>query len=243
MRLTGSTVRRGLVLLEPDASDVPQTVTLQATIALARCDRCGKRCRVLPCDVLPRKTFGVAVIEAEVARYSRGDLSLREVAWPQLGERTPAHTTLHGWTEGLGAYVLGRAGGQLDGAPMSRFVVEAQARVPEIGGSRGVDPLPDPRRYRSEARRERLMAVMAAMRLVTLAAGCDHPHAIAECRRLSLSWSSLSTLEFPSRILCTPIGHRDRSEPPRSRSSSASSRDRCPTRTRSPPDASSRSHS
>lgn len=118
MRLTGSTVSRGLVLLEPDESDVLVTVRVDATIALARCDRCKTRCRVLPCDALPGKTYGLAVIEQEIQEYSRGGQSLRQVAWRQLGERTPAHTTLHGWTEGLGAH--GRPGGEFGGAPMSR---------------------------------------------------------------------------------------------------------------------------
>lgn len=245
MALTQSTVRRGLVLLEPDESDVMQAVPLVATIALARCERCKARCRVLPCDALPRKIYGLAVIEHEVWGYSHGDRSLRQVAWGQLGERTPAHTTLHGWTEGLGAHVLGRDGGAIGSAPMSRLIAEAWPRVPEIAGvlRREAAPDPDPRRYRSEARRERLTAVMLVMALVTLISRTAHPHAMAECRRLSLSWSNVSALEFPSRLRGTPIEHRDRSQPPRSRPSLPSSRDRCPIRTRSPPDALSSSHS
>ena len=39
---------------------------------------------------------------------------MRQVAWVQLyGERTPEHTTLHGWTEGLGAWWLGRTIGEV----------------------------------------------------------------------------------------------------------------------------------
>jgi len=243
MRLTGSTVSRGLVLLEPDESGVLVMVRVDATIVLARCKRCGTRCRVLPCDALPRKSYGLAVIEHEVSAYGRGDQSLRQVAWRQLGERTPAHTTLHGWTEGLGAHALGRPGGDLGGAPMSRLIAEAEPRVPAIVDALLTAPVPDPRRYRSEERRERLAAVMLAMTLMALIASRAHPHAMAECRRLSLSWSCVSVLEFPSRILGTAIEHRDRSEPARSRPSSPRTRDRCPTRTRSPPDASSRSPS
>lgn len=239
MVLTGSTVERGLVLLEPDASDVLQTVRLGARIALARCGRCGIRCRVLPCDAQPRKTYGLAVIEHQVSAYSRGDRSLRQVAWSQLGERTPSHTTLHGWTEGLGAHALGRLGGEAGGAPMGRLLAEAEPRVPEIAVVLRSSPTPDPRRYRTEPRRERLAAVMRAMTLVASIAGCPHPHAMAECRRVSLAWSNVSALEFRSRILRTAIEHRDRSPPPRSRPSSPRSRGRCPTRTRSPPDASS----
>ena len=243
MRLTGSTVSRGLVLLEPDESGVLVTVRVDATIALARCELCGTHCRVLPCDVLPYKTYGLAVIEHEVSDYSRGDRSLRQVAWGQLGNRTPAHTTLHGWTEGLGAHALGRPGGDLGGVPMSRLVADAEPRVTGVAAALRAEALPDPRRYRTEARRDRLAAVMVAMALVTIIAGLPHPHAMAGCRRLALSWSQVSVLEFASRLRGTPIEHRDRSESPRSRSSSPRSRDRCPTRTRSPPDASSRSPS
>jgi hypothetical protein len=243
MTLTRSVVDRGLVLLEPDESDVLQMVPLVATVALARCDRCKLRHRVLPCDALPRKTYGLSVIEHEVSAYSRGDQSLRQVAWGQLGDRTPAHTTLHGWTEGLGAHALGRPGGDLGGAPMSRLIAEAEPRVPGIAAALRTEPVPDPRRYRSEARRDRLAAVIATMTLVTVIASLPHPHAMAACRRVSLLWSGVSTLEFPSRLRCTAIEHRDRLEPSRSRSSSPRSRDRCPIRTRSPPDASSESHS
>lgn len=237
--LTRSTVERGLVLLEPDEHGVLRTVHLVARVALARCDTCGATTRVLPYDALPYKTYGLAVIEHEVADYARGEKSLRQVAWRQLGERTPVHSTLHGWTEGLGAYALGRPGGHVSGAPMSRLVAEAEPRLPEVAAVRRAEPSPDPRRYRSEARRDRLAAVMVAMALVTTIAGLPHPCAMAECRRLALSWSAVSVLGFASRLRPPPIEHRDRSESPRSRSSSPRSRDRCPTRTRSPPDASS----
>ena len=159
MALTRSTVARGLVLLEPDGSGVDQMVMVEAAVALARCQRCGTCRRVLPCDALARKTYGLAVIEQEISDYSRGDRSLRQVAWSQLGERTPAHTTLHGWSEGLGAHALGRPGGELGGAPISRLIAEAEPRVPGIVEVLRSEPEPDPRRYRSKARRARLAAV------------------------------------------------------------------------------------
>ena len=67
MDLTGSSVKRGLVLLEPDRHGVLTMALLSATVGIARCRRCGTRRRVLPCDVLPRKTYGLAAIEHEVA--------------------------------------------------------------------------------------------------------------------------------------------------------------------------------
>lgn len=214
-------------------------VAVEAEVALARCSRCGTRPRVLPCDAMPYKTYGTAAIEHEVADYSGGDKSLRQVAWRQLGDRTPAHTTLHGWTEGLGAHASGRPGGDMGGAPISRLVSEAEPRVPKVMETLRAEVSPDPRRYRSEGRRDRLAALILAMALVTIIAGLPHPRAMAECRRLALSWAHVSVLGFASRLRCIPIEHCDRSESPRSRSSSPRSRDRCPTRTRSPPNASS----
>ncbi len=230
------------MLLEPDESGVLEMVVLDATLAIGRCARCKRRWRVLPCDVLSRKTYGLAVIEHEVSEYARGELSLRQVAWGQLGGRTPAHTTLHGWSEGLGAHALGRPGGDAGGAPMSRFVAETEARVPEVTAAMQGEVHPDPRRYRSESRRDRLAAVIRTMIVATMVAGVPHPRAVAECRRLALSWSHSSVLGFPSRLSCTAIEHGDRSKSPGSRPSSRGRREVCPTRTRSPPGASSKSH-
>lgn len=75
--------------------------------------------------VLPRKLYGLAVIESEAADYSRGDRSLRQVAWEELGERTPAHTTSHGWSDSLGAYALGRPAEFSDGPDRARWREEA----------------------------------------------------------------------------------------------------------------------
>jgi hypothetical protein len=242
MVLSRATVTRPLVLLEPDDHGVLRTVDLTATLALARCTRCKTRPRVLPCDALPRKPYGLAVIEHRMSEYARGDRSLRQVAWSQLGERTPTHTTLHAWTEGLGAYALDRGRGRVGGAPMSRFVADADARVPGVAASMRKDVAVNPKRYRSQPRRERLAAVIRTLSLARAVASKPHPGALAECRRLALAWSRSSAFEFRTGLSCTSIEHRDRSESPRSRSACPKSRLRGPVRTRSPPGASSRSH-
>ncbi len=99
-------------MLEVDAVEEVHAVEVVARIALARCPRCGRRVRVLPSDVLAYKHYAVSVIAEQAGAYTtRGWVeSLRSVAWGLLGERTPSHTTLHGWTEGLGAYGLGAFG-------------------------------------------------------------------------------------------------------------------------------------
>ncbi|PIE25616.1 MAG: hypothetical protein CSA62_00770 [Planctomycetota bacterium] len=94
---------------------------------------------LLPGDALPHKTFGAAVIELVMAEYSEGQRSLRHVAWTQLGERTFAHTSLHGWTEGFGLYALGRDG-LLGGMRWSRLLADATARFPRIADRASIEP-------------------------------------------------------------------------------------------------------
>jgi hypothetical protein len=238
MKLTGSTVPRGMVLLERDRHGELRMDMTQGRIAIARCVRGDRSARVLPADLLPRKTYGLAVIELLLMLYNRGDLDLRRVVECRLGDKVPAHTTLHGWTEGLGAHALGRPGGDAGGLPASRFVAEVTARKPEVAEVMRQEVIVDPRRYRSDGRRERLAAVAKILAVVLFVSAASHPNAMAVCRGLMLGWSRSSALEFRSRLINTAIEHRGRSTRSRSGSSTTTSRNRCPTRTRSPPGAS-----
>lgn len=251
VELTGEAVARGIVLLEADEYGELRGVKVTATIARARCRECRRRWRVLPYDVLPRKRYSTPVIEHLASVYARGQRGLRPVAWALLvsppgssaEEWTPAHTALHGWTEGLGAHALGRPGSDADGVPVSRFITEAAARdhrIDEVGRTKAEV---DPRRYRSEARRERLAAMAVLLLVAAMAAAVGSPHSLSDCRRLVLEWSKSCALEFPSRFPCPSIEHRrsapwERSRPPQGRRL-----DRCRKKTethgRSPPGASS----
>ena len=239
--LSASIVSRGVVLLERDEFGEPHSVELQADIVLARCPRCGTRARVLPYDVLPYKRYSLAVITELVSTYTTWSASLRSVVWDLLGERTPSHTTLHGWTEGLGAHALGLPGGEIGGVPFSRFVVDAQARVARLAQVMQAPLWVDERRYRSEARRERLAGMAMLIAVAGLVAGERDSSSLAQCRRLALVWSNSCVLVFPSQFPCTAIEHGRCPDGPRSRYPPQASRDRCPTRTRSPPGASSKS--
>ncbi len=236
-----------MILLERDAFGELVSVDLQAAIVLARCPRCGTRPRVLPYDVLPYKQYSVAVIAAVVSSYASGSVSLRSVVWDLLGERTPSHTTLHGWSDGLGAHVLGLPGGELGGVRFSGFMVEAQARMPAVAQVAQEPFAVDERRYRSEERRERLAGVamfLALAQLLTLAqlvVGQMAVNWLARCRRLALLWSNSCVLVFPSRFSCTAIELKRRPYGAGSGHPPQTTPDRCPTRTRSPPGASSRS--
>ncbi len=239
--LSSSTVSRSVVLLERDAFGELHSVELKAAIALARCPQCGTRPRVLPYDILPYKRYSLAVITELVITYATWQWSLRGVVWDLLGERTPSHTTLHGWTEGLGAHVLGLPGAEASGSPFSRFVIEAQARVAPVAQVVQAPFWVDERRYRSEARRERLAGVAMLMAVTGMVAGELDANALAQCRSLALMWSNSCVLVFYSRFSCTAIeqvGGAHRSE---SRHPQPQSRDPCPTRTRSPPGASNKS--
>ena len=178
LRLTKSSVERGLSLLERDASGVWTVVTFRATLALACGDRCGSRPRVLPCDVLPRKHYGLSVIEHQMAAYAEGDRGLRKVAWDLAGERVPAFTTIYAWSESLGAYLLGREAGEVPGSrPHTALVAETEARMPE---ARDVAlPAVDERRTRSQARHERLAAVARLLVVAGLATGVSSPLAFS----------------------------------------------------------------
>jgi hypothetical protein len=199
---------------------------------------------VLPSDVLPRKTYAAPAIELGCAAYGAGDRSLRAVAWSLLGERTPAHTTLHAWTEGLGAYALGRQTGEVPGAdPFSAVLAETRRRWPTVGAVVEQEISVDPRRYRSEARRERLAAMKRVLLVASATPAGGPDHSLSSWRRLALapSFGLTSPLAFRTGLSCTSIEHGDRARTARSRRPDREGSS-CQTRTRSPPGDMSRSH-
>lgn len=239
--LSAATVSRTVILLERDAVGEWVSEEVEARIALARCPCCGTRRRVLPCDVLARKQYSLTVIAGQAATYAGGELSLREVAWNLLGDRTPSHATLYGWTEGLGAYALGLPGGDVGGMPFSGVLAEAGVRVPSVRPVWEASYAVDERRYRSEPRRERLAAVSRIDALAHTLTGREAPCGWVACRRLILGWADSCVWVFPSRILSTAIEHPQGLNRRSCRQHHRPSRHRCLTRTRSPPGASNRS--
>jgi hypothetical protein len=202
---------------------------------------------VLPCDVLPYKHYAVTVIAAAAGAYTTPGWSesLRSAVWALLGERTPAHTTLHAWTEGLGAHALGLPAGEFaapaGGWPFARVLGEAEARVPEVGAVWAGAVWIDPRRYRSDARRERLGAAARVLALAETLSTVPPPDALAAWRGLIVRWSDSFGLRFPTGLWCTGIEHVGPSDRRASRARAPPRPRRCPTPTPSPPGASSRS--
>jgi len=237
LALGRSRASRLLIRLEHDSHGQRQAVEEQVTVAIGRCRACGHRCRVLPSDVLPAKTYALSVIEYLAASYVDGAGSLRRVAWSLLGERTPQHTTLHAWTEGLGAHVLGRDATR--GEPHSAMVAETTARWPLVASvtTRSIDP----RRFRSEPRHERLSAVATLVQMARAIPDIDAAMQLADWRRLAIGFGGSSPLSFRTGRACTPteqlipVAAQARAACPSQRSKPSASR------TRSPPGASSRS--
>jgi hypothetical protein len=244
--LTKSVVGRGVIVLERDHYGVLHGRRIVATIVRARCRRCGSRPRVLPCDVLPYKRYSTPIVERHMTCYGGGGISLRRTVlgvFVQPDDAIVAHTTLHGWTEGCGAHALDRPGSRTDGLPVSRFIAEASARDPRIEELRRQEIEVDPRRYRSEARRERLAAMAMLLLVAAAVAVVRSPDALSTCRRLALLWSRSCALAFPSRLPCPPIELSGSSRPASFRLPQVQESDSCrhhdETPSRSPPRASS----
>ena len=197
-------------MLEKDDYGIDTVIERKLKIALARCPICKCRWRVLPADILPRKLYSLPVIELCVCFYNRGELSLRQVAWEQLyGERTPEHTTLHGWSEGLGAYWLGRAIGEVSFAvPASRIVAELEMRLSPKQSLHSIPVWINPERYRSPGRLERLQACKRFEIICTMLEAKTR-WKFVELNRLIISWGNWFGLGFKTGICCTPIEHTD----------------------------------
>lgn len=170
-------------------------------LCMARCPMCGSRWRLLPCDVLPYKRYGLGVIGLLVGDYDSGEKSLRKTVGDLLGH-APAHTSLWGWTEGVGAYVRGRPDGEMPGAVAASAIVEETAKRyrgvrDEERGLRTVNPS----RYRSEERRIRLAAVGTVLAIAGRVGGLE------VWQRLIVTWFEGRGLGFRSARRCTRFKH------------------------------------
>lgn len=234
--LTNSTVDRTAFMLEKDDYDIDTVVEATVKIILVKCPLCKSRYRLLPADILPRKLYTLPVIEVSATLYNLGDLSLRDVTWERLyGERTPAHTTLHGWTEGLGAWWLGRTIGEAAYCvPSGRVRGELEIRYPQVGSLHSKPICINPQRYRSQGRRERLEACKQfeiVCSLVPSQNGCN----FVELNRLIVSWGNSFGLGFKTGICCTPIEHIDSKDMRSWRQMTPKECLSCPIPGRSPP--------
>lgn len=201
--LTSTRVRRSVVLRTVTAGQMP-LARVVASMAMARCLQCRHRVRVLPADVLPRKVFSLPVVEGCCDAYLQGG-SLRK-AVQSLGSGAPAHSTVHGWTDGLGAHALMRPGADaVPDAPCGVLLSETKARHRDIGTIIENSTAVDPRQHRSEGRGERIGAVGALLAIAMVVTGLQKPETLTAWRQLSHQWSVTAALSFRSALSRTPI--------------------------------------
>ena len=191
---------------------------------------------MLPADIVPYKRYSLPVIELSVSLYNRGDLSLRQVTWDQLyGERTPEHTTLHGWTEGLGAWYLGRWIGEVAfSIPAARMLAELEIRFPQMKSLHSIPVRINPLRYRSPGRQERLEACKRFEMIGTMFE-IKTPCKFVDLNGLIVSWGNSFGLGFKTAICCTPIEHMNSTDMRSWRQITPKEPLSCPIHGRSPP--------
>jgi hypothetical protein len=210
LELTSSTVCRTSYKLEKDQEGIDTVVKDMVQIVLVRCPICKSRFRLLPADILPYKLYSLPVIERSVSLYNRGDMALRQVVWNHFyGDQTPGHTTLHAWTEGLGAWWLGRPMGETTfSIPATRIQAELEIRYPQMCSLHGQPVWINPHRYRSQGRRERLEACKKIEFVGSLIAS-ENPPNFVELDCLIVSWGNSLGLGFKTGIRCTAAEHID----------------------------------
>jgi hypothetical protein len=186
MGLTGRAVARGLVDRATEASDILAYQGI--TVPLARCSVCGRWARVLPLGVLPGKTYGVGAHEVATAAFFGGDRTLRE-AVDEIAGVAPKHSTLHGWLGGMGHWAQGRDDDK-SWLPISVLRVETTRLLgaePERAWAEPVEI--SPFRYKSERRREELLAAARFLRAAK-AAWPDSSSPLTTWARIALTWGS-----------------------------------------------------
>ncbi len=232
LELTNSVVVRTVLVLKKDEYGFDTVAKIQIQLALAKCPICKSRFRILPADILPYKHYSLAVIDRGVCLYNQGHLSLRVVAWEEFhGERTPSHTTLHAWTEGLGAYWSGRCFGEVTHAlPASRIIVELEIRFPQIAPLHSIPVLVNPIRYRSLERQERLEACQRFEKTCAMVIAC-----FCVLNRLIVGWGTSFGFGFRTGILSTLFEHIDFTDMLQCAKRSEKESMTCPIPGRSPP--------
>lgn len=202
---TSSVVQRGIGVSTLDGDGRSAVTKIIARIAIARCSSCGARIRVLPADVLPRKTYSLSVVESCCARHVDGT-SLRRAVKP-LGADGPSHTTLHAWIQGLGAHTDGREFGNAPGTDsISAVIAETQLRHPELlRALQATAATVRSGRFRSDLHRERSASAATLLQQAALLGPADWPSPLTAWRQQALGWKLSSPFGFRTGIGCTWI--------------------------------------
>ena len=167
---TGKCVKRGAALIEAGT-----VVYCTILIALAQCKQCGRFARVLPIEILPRKIYGMQVIEAAMRFYVLTADSLRKAAslLPTNGQRYLWHTTLNRWLTGFGEKILDR-----HDEIQRRYPPPATALLSTAGKKSGISLgtlfltatlFLAPVKYHTQRRKDQLLAVGRLLTVATRA--------------------------------------------------------------------------
>lgn len=232
LALTSKLRGRGLVRR---VGDRPEAGRLTVAIACCNGPSGPHYVRVLPANVLPRKTYSVEVQALACERYLSGKCGGLRPAVRAIAGDTPHFTTLHGWLGGLGQVALGR--GRPTGTLSIAALRSETARrdLPELDRIWEAPVAIDPQRYRSEARRDLLVGVARLLRTARYVAS-EAASSLAEWIRRGVEWCGVYALSWWARFRRTPI------QPGARRTAVASQQKAlerggtpCRIRTRSPP--------
>jgi hypothetical protein len=205
LRYTGKTVGRGCVVGGQEQANYEQR-----SIPLAVCGKCGRSVRVLPCDLLPYKTYSLPVIQQAMQRYLTTDMSLRKSVHGIVTteQHAPRHSSLHRWLGGLGEKLLDRNKWIATAYPPSTCAVLAQTgrmlslELPTLF-LHSSPPRDLAGKYRSERRYEQLRAVACLLSMASdIALGHE---SLCRWQQLLLDCFFVPAWNFPSAFPATSM--------------------------------------
>jgi hypothetical protein len=204
---TGKKVYRGSVTMGHHGAVVCYA---RQVIPLALCKNCQRSVRVLPIELLPRKIYGIDVIELGIRRYLNGETGYRPTTSGIVIAHGPAlaHTTLHRWISGIGEKVLDRNPILCAAYPPAASAALAQSErlgAPDlINNFLNTTVSIAPAKYRSEHRYDQLVAVAKLVVLMSLL--FDHEQAsLLNWNNLLLQSFFVPAWNFPTGFSRTPM--------------------------------------
>lgn len=204
---------RGAVLL--DSSGVSYNKSL--SIPLARCTTCKTKRRVLPLEILPYKTYGIAIIELSLRYYGfhiSDTLRFTTATIKHHFGLSPDHSTLWRWSVGLGEKIASR-----EPYILSNYAPPSSAILAQTTRSRGSCDAGDlfldlisaaqlylvQFKYRSERRFDQLLAVVRLLILAQQIFGKTASSTLLLWNQLLLGDFFVPVWDFPCQIKETTL--------------------------------------
>lgn len=206
-------VLRGAVLL--DSSGVRYNKFL--SIPLARCTTCKTTCRVLPLEILPYKTHGIAIIELSLRYYGfhiSDTLRFTTTTIKHHFGYAPDYSTLWRWSAGLGEKIVGREPQvqRTYSPPCSSILAQTTRRQSDFDvADLFLNLVSDAQlyiaqfKYHSERRFDQLLAVVRLLILARQIFGKTTPSTLLLWNQLLLRDFFVPVWSFPSQIRVTTL--------------------------------------